>query len=91
MPDETLRRHPWLRELGPRPLGDALESHPEVSRTCFEYAWIAAGHPLLSAALEGTEIAPPGLWARRSRFLVEGSPILVYEVFLPGLSRIEER
>jgi chorismate--pyruvate lyase len=88
MPHSTLLRHPWLKELGDQPLGEALADRDSVERTDFEYAWIAPGHPLLSNALPVTDATSGGLWARRSRFLVDGSPILVYEVFLPGLSRI---
>ncbi len=90
MPGSTLQKHPWLSELGERPLGEALADRESVQRTEFEYAWIDSEHELADSALRDTEVAPGGLWARRSRFLVDGSPILVYEVFLPGLSRVED-
>jgi len=88
MPRSTLLRHPWLKELGDQPLGEALANRESVERTDFEYAWIESGHALISQALQATDTTAAGLWARRSRFMVDGSPILVYEVFLPGLARI---
>jgi chorismate--pyruvate lyase len=88
MPRSTLLRHPWLKKLGERPLGEALGDRESVERTDFEYAWIPPEHPLMSDAMLTADTTSGGLWARRSRFLVDGSPILVYEVFLPGLSRI---
>lgn len=88
IPRRTLARHPWLAELGDRPLGEALADRPAVNRTPFEYTRIDDRDPLFKAALQGTDIAPESLWARRSRFLVKGDPILVYEVFLPGLAHI---
>ena len=89
MPRSTLLRHPWLKELGDQPLGEALADRDSVERTDFEYAWIESGHALVSQALQATDTTSAGLWARRSRFMVDGSPILVDEVFLPGLARIE--
>jgi len=88
VPPATLARHPWLAELGDRPLGEALADRKAVMRTPFEYTRIDERDPLFAAALKGTDIAPESLWTRRSRFLVDGDPILVYEVFLPGLARI---
>lgn len=88
VPPTTLVRHPWLAELGDRPLGEALADRPAVMRTPFEYTRIDEQDPLFAEALQGTDIAPESLWARRSRFLVGGDPILVYEVFLPGLARL---
>lgn len=89
IPAETLRRHPWLGELGASPLGEALAGRPGVTRSAFEYARLEAGHPLWLAALEGTEPAPVGLWARRSRFAIQGAGILVSEVFFPALLTLE--
>jgi len=88
VPSRTLGRHRWLGRLGDRPLGEALGDRDDVTRTPFEYAWVEDGDALHAEALSGTDIAPHGLWARRSRFLIEDDPILVYEVFLPGLSRL---
>lgn len=87
VPPPTLERHQWLGRLRDRPLGEALADRDDVTRTPFEYAWVEDGDTLHADALSGTDIAPLGLWARRSRFLIQHDPILVYEVFLPGLSQ----
>ncbi|MGB5209290.1 MAG: chorismate lyase [Gammaproteobacteria bacterium] len=86
VPLQTLARHRWLANLGDQPLGDALASQAEISRTDFEFACIDELDPLYADALQGTDIAPDKLWARRSLFTVQGDPILVYEVFLPGVA-----
>lgn len=86
MPPETLARHPWLTQLGHKPLGEALADRSDVRRTPFEFARLSHGHVLLEDAVKGTDIAQENLWGRRSRFLIGDHPILVYEVFLPGLA-----
>lgn len=91
MPPETLARHPWLGSLGPKPLGEALADRADVLRTPFEFAMLPPGHPLIAAALAGTDVVPGGLWCRRSRFVIGESPILVYEVFMPGLASFGDR
>ena len=91
MPPETLARHPWLGRLGHKPLGEALADRTDVTRTFFEFAALPPGHPLVRDAIGGTGIVSGALWGRRSRFLIGESPILVYEVFLPGLASLGEQ
>jgi chorismate--pyruvate lyase len=91
MPPETLARHPWLGRLGQKPLGEALADRTDVVRRPFEFAVLPVGHQLLRDALHGTDIMPGKLWGRRSLFLIGESPILVYEVFLPGLASFGDR
>lgn len=86
MPPETLARHPWLGRLGQKPLGEALADRPDIERTPFEFALLTSEHPLIAAMPKGTDIMPGNLWCRRSRFVIDESPILVYEVFMPGLA-----
>jgi chorismate--pyruvate lyase len=86
MPPATLARHPWLGRLGNKPLGEALADRTDVRRTPFEFAEIPSVDPLLTAAVSGADIPPAKLWTRRSLFYIGQLPILVYEVFLPGLS-----
>lgn len=86
MPPETLARHPWLGRLGKNPLGEALADRPDVERTPFEFALLTSEHPLIAAIPAGATIMPGSLWCRRSRFVIGESPILVYEVFMPGLA-----
>lgn len=78
-----------VRGLGSRPLGALLFSHPQVERRPLHYKALHAHHPLYrSAAAQGE--APERLWARRSLFTLHGAPLLVTEVFLPGILRLEK-
>ena len=78
-----------LRGLGTRPLAEALFTDPLVSRGALEFVRIDARHPLGRRARQvfGREL--PVLWARRSRFLKRGRPLLVTEVFLPELLALD--
>ena len=70
-PEVTERDQDWLDELGERPLGDALFTHPQASRGPIE---------ITQSPAEG------GIWGRRSVFRIAGdAPLLVHEFFLPGL------
>jgi chorismate-pyruvate lyase len=98
MPDSTLSRHPWLAEMGEAPLDETLNGLTGVERSSFEYAWLrgphprgadpAPGHPLAARALRGTDLRPAGLWARRTRVTLRGSPLLMQEAFLPAMGRV---
>ena len=79
--------NPWqpLQKLGNKPLGEVLYQMPSIERTPFEFckqplnAW-----PLLNSTL-GVYQDNPSSFARRSVFLQQASPLLLTEVFLPGL------
>ena len=93
----TALRGAWqgLRNLGNKPLGALLFSHPMVSRLPLHYNALHPHHPLYRRAA-GILSYPPGrLWARRSLFYLHNKPLLVTEVFLPGILnlglRIEDR
>ena len=85
-PDSTVERYPWLGELGDNGLGESLARVADVRREPLEYIELAPTHELARAAL-GTVRAGGPLWARRAIYRLGGSPILVQEVFLPGLGR----
>ena len=87
IPDETLAGEAWLAELGDRPLGDALLERGGIQRSPFEFTRANPAHPLFSPALDGLDIRPAWAWARRSRFRLAAGPLLIYEMFLPGLTR----
>jgi chorismate lyase len=87
IPAATLVANPWLEALGDRPLGDALLQRGGIQRSPFEYARANPAHPLFSPALDGTDIRPACVWARRSRFSLDSGSLLIYEIFLPGLTR----
>lgn len=69
-----------LRRLQNRPLGAILFRQPGMRRSPFELARLAPGSAYLEPWLDQAEPA----WARRSRFNIRGSHLLVSEVFLAG-------
>ena len=81
-----------LRNLGSKPLGAVLFSHPEVRRQPLHYNALHAEHPLYRRAACVLRDPPARLWARRSLFYLHNEPLLVTEVFLPAILklRIEE-
>ncbi len=85
IPGDSLNgRLRYLRRLGSQSLGAALFRDPGLQRGEFELAHLPGDHPFIPAHLH--QAGP--VWARRSRFLLYGQPLLVCEVFLqlPGLS-----
>jgi len=74
-----------VRALGTRPLATALFADPRVARGPFEFARLDSRHPLWKRASELLGRRLPVLWARRSLFHRRGRPLMVTEVFLPGL------
>jgi chorismate--pyruvate lyase len=74
-----------LHGLGTRPLAEALFTDPLVAREALEFVRIDARHPLGKRARRVFGSDFPALWARRSRFVKHGRPLLVTEVFLPPL------
>jgi len=85
-PDSTVQRHPWLGDLGDNGLGESLARVTDKRREPLEYIELAPTHELARAAL-GTAEAGRSLWARRAIYRLSEWPILVQEVFLPGLGR----
>ena len=81
-----------LRGLGSRPLASALFDDPRIAHLPLAFRKLNARHPLYRrahAALGGVmNELPVELWARRRIFLREGAPLLVTEVFLPGILRL---
>jgi chorismate--pyruvate lyase len=88
VPDSTLSAHPWLAELGDTALGETLVGLSGFERRSYEFAWLAADEPLCARALHHAEVGPPGLWARRSRLVLRGAPLLVQELFLPAMGSL---
>jgi len=88
VPDSTLSAHPWLAELGDTALGETLVGLSGFERRSYEFAWLAADEPLCARALHHAEVGPAGLWARRSRLVLRGAPLLVQELFLPAMGSL---
>lgn len=78
---------PWhgLGQLGNKPLGAALFANPLVKRTSLEFKKLNRRHALYQRASRILDTPPAHLWARRSLFILKNHPILVTEVFLPGI------
>ncbi|OFZ67438.1 MAG: hypothetical protein A2V79_03995 [Betaproteobacteria bacterium RBG_16_56_24] len=76
---------PAVRTLGNKPLGALLFAHPLVERKLLHYRALRNTHPLYQRAAAVLNEPPPRLWARRSLFYLHGAPLLVTEVFLPGI------
>jgi chorismate--pyruvate lyase len=81
-----------VRMLGNKPLGALLFAHPLVERKPLHYQALRNTHPLYqraAAVLNGgsnnTAAQAHRLWARRSLFYLHDAPLLVTEVFLPGI------
>ena len=74
-----------LTQLGERPLGAVLFSDPKVHRGVTQIARLLPKHPLFQAACAHVETMPETLWGRRTLFTLSGRPLLVNEIFLPGI------
>jgi len=81
---------PWRMAagVGGKPLGAALFADPQIARGALNCACLKPDHPLHRGAEAVLGAKLPTLWARRSRFLRAEQPLLVTEVFLPGILRL---
>jgi chorismate--pyruvate lyase len=88
IPQSTLRGpNRRLARLGERPLGAVLFADRSMTREPVELARIGPGQALFEGACAGLEAAPAEIWGRRSVFRLRGRPLLVSEIFLPGIAR----
>ncbi|CAI3792558.1 chorismate--pyruvate lyase family protein [Rheinheimera sp. MM224] len=78
-PESTLEQMEALARLGSQPLGEYIFQHASLERGVIEVAVLDAGLllPVVGPQQE--------LWARRSIFSVQQQPLLVQEIFLPGV------
>lgn len=89
MPRETLsgsQRH--LAVLGNRPLGAVLFADPHMHREAMEFARLQAGERLFADAVQRLSTWPRAIWGRRSVFYLANKPLLVNEIFLPGIENL---
>jgi len=92
LPDSTVRVHSWLGELGDSPIGESLRrAGGTLEREPIEYAPLPPDHELALAACQGSPaVERDTVWARRAVYRLDGRPILVQEVFLPALLRVQD-
>lgn len=81
LPQATLQQVQALSALGEQPLGELLFQFADVTRSPIEVCQL----PVLSSTLP---LADGVYWARRSLFTIVGVPMLVAEVFLPGVNAL---
>ncbi len=74
-----------LAFLGNKPLGALLFSDPATVRKKMQIARLSVGHLLYAHASNGLDSRPEELWARRTLFFYAQHPLLVNEIFLPGI------
>lgn len=78
-----------LGYLGSKPLGAFLFADPGMQRGEVELACIRPGQAMFAQAVAGLRERPDNIWGRRSLFRVGGKPLLVSELFLPGLPELK--
>lgn len=74
-----------LAHLGTRPLGAVLFADPSMTRSEVEVARLTRRDPLFQVATARLELRPDSIYGRRSVFRLHGKPLLVSEIFLPGI------
>jgi chorismate--pyruvate lyase len=78
-----------MRGLGNRSLGTLLFTHPLVKRHSLHFKVLQPHHFLYRSATASLNEPPARLWARRSLFTLRGAPLLVTEVFLPEILKLQ--
>jgi chorismate lyase len=91
LPDATVKRYPWLKDLQHSPIGESLRrADAPLEREPLEYAVLPPDSALALAASDASPAAQQAmLWARRAVYRLAGAPILVQEVFLPALLAVQ--
>lgn len=86
IPFKTLSgRQRRLAHLGSRPLGAVLFADPQMQRSPLEIVQIRGKQRLFHRALGTNHKDCDEIWGRRSVFYLDQKPLLVSEIFLPGL------
>ena len=86
IPSHTLRGATRrLSRLGPRPLADLLFTDPSVRRGEMEFTLLRPGHVLHGLTVRALQVNSQALWGRRSLFRLKRKPLLVSEMFSPGI------
>lgn len=74
-----------LARLGSKPLGAVLFTDKSMRRGELELAVLVPGQHLFDLAVRDLPETPDRIWGRRSLFWLGNRPLLVCEIFLPGL------
>ena len=74
-----------LTRLKSRPLGAVLFADPSMQRGPVEIARLSPCDKLYPTAIRHLTQRPETIWGRRSLFTLGGKPLLVSEIFLPGI------
>ncbi len=74
-----------LAHLRARSLGAVLFVDPSTERGEVQVARLTPADAIYRDAAQSLSPPPAQLWARRTRFVLRGRPLLVTEVFLPAL------
>ncbi|MGH8729170.1 MAG: chorismate--pyruvate lyase family protein [Burkholderiales bacterium] len=88
--DARFLHGPWrsVATMGNKPLGAALFADARVKRMPLHFKKLTKHHALYARACRTVKRPPPFLWARRSLFRRGDAPLLVTEVFLPGILKL---
>ncbi len=74
-----------LTRLKTRPLGAVLFADPTMERGPVEIARLTPCDRLYPQVVRDLSEPPASIWGRRSVFMLAGFPLLVSEIFLPGI------
>jgi len=89
IPQATLQgKEKHLAHLQNRPLGAVLFTEPTMRRSEVEVAEIRQSQRLFHTATARLDYDPSVIWGRRSVFYLHDKPLLVSEIFLPGIPLI---
>jgi len=89
IPEQTLeRKKNALASVGRRSLGDILFSQPQWERGHFEFAQLDRSHPFCHRVQKNLPSDAVFTWARRSLFCLDGSELLITELFTPDLLNV---
>jgi chorismate--pyruvate lyase len=86
IPYSSLRgRARRLAFLGEKPLGAVLFADPCMRRGVLQISELSSEHPMFAQATGRLKRKPKRIWGRRSVFYLGDKPLLVNEIFLPGI------
>ena len=88
MPAKTIYHHPWLIDLGDKPLGAAMRECGSVSRSEYQYNLLATSDRIYQRAIAHADLDSDvcmDLWARRYSLSLGSCDVQITEVFLPAV------